>query len=230
MSIALDIILIAVFLLIVNAAAKKGFVKSLLELVAVLAAFFLAVQISPVLSQKVYDSLLEEKIISAIAEKVNETDFAEKTESFVSEMPEFIISASEAVGIDPQEVLGAITPQNGSKEAFVSEITEKIAEPFVTGALTALFFILSVCLLFALFKYFAQLISKAFKLPLVGTANKALGGALGAVKGVFVIIIAAAVLKLAAAALGGTFAEAVSDSRVVGAVESVVPFIKSLIK
>lgn len=71
MSVILDVLLIVIFAAIVYSAAKVGFVRSLLELLAVAAALFLSFQLSPVIAHSVYDSYFDEKIVTAIEEQTD---------------------------------------------------------------------------------------------------------------------------------------------------------------
>ena len=81
--------------------------------------------------------------------------------------------------------------------------------------------------MFAL-KWVAGLLSKIFKLPLLGTVNKVLGGVLGACKGVMVIIFISTLLKLIFAGGESEISTAVNSSYVVGLLDNINPFIKSL--
>ena len=63
MSIILDVILLAVLAAFIFTAAKKGFMSTLLELLAVIIALALSYQLSPVLAQATYDGIIEKKIV-----------------------------------------------------------------------------------------------------------------------------------------------------------------------
>jgi uncharacterized membrane protein required for colicin V production len=82
-------------------------------------------------------------------------------------------------------------------------------------------------LIFAL-KWLAKLLSKLFKLPLIGTVNKVLGGVLGACKGVIVIVFVCTFLELIFAKGDSEIANAVNNSYVIGLLDSFNPFVESL--
>lgn len=232
MSLVLDIILIAIFAAFVLTAAKKGFVKTLLELVAVIAALVLSYQLSPVVAQGAYDGIVKESLITSIEEQLDEnfnaSTAAKKAEVTLDALPDFVVSLASSAGVEIDEVKAKISSEKFSSENLATELVEKVAEPIVIGALTIVFFmILAIVLLFVL-KIVAHLIAKLFDIPLVGTANKLLGGLLGACKGVIVIVFLCTVLDFIFASGDGEMANAVNDSFVIGLLDNINPFINNL--
>jgi uncharacterized membrane protein required for colicin V production len=232
MSIILDVILLTVFVAFVFTAAKKGFMLSLLELIAVIVALTLSYQFSPVVAQAAYDNIVEEKLVltveTEIDENLNISSSTAQAEMVLDSMPGFMVSFASSMGIELEEVKAKITSETFSAENLATELVDKIAQPIVVTALTAIsFLLLSAVLLFAL-KWIAQLLAKIFKLPLIGTVNKVLGGVLGACKGVMVIIFISTILKVLFLGGDNEISTAVNGSYVVGLLDNVNPFIKSL--
>ncbi len=232
MSIILDVILLTVFAAFIFTAAKKGFMQSLLELIAVIVALALSYQFSPVVAQAAYDNIVEENLIETVEMQIDEglnmTSSAVQAEVLFEAIPDFMVSFASSVGIDLEDVKTKITSEALSAENIATELVTKVAQPIVVAALTALaFLLLSAILLFAL-RWVAQILAKLFKLPLVGTVNKVLGGVLGACKGVMVIIFVSTLLKLIFAGGDTEFAAMVNGSYVVGLLDNVNPFIESL--
>ena len=232
MSLALDIILIVIFAAFVLTAAKKGFVKTLLELVAVAAALVLAYQFSPVVAQGAYDGFVKESMISSIEEQIDEnfntSTAAKKAEVTLEALPDFMVSLASSAGVEINDIKAKIASEKFSSQNIATELVEKVAEPIVIGAMTiVIFMILAIILIFAL-KVVAHLISKLFDVPLIGTANKILGGALGACKGVIVIIFICTILDFLFAKGDGELSVAVNDSFVIGLLDNINPFINNL--
>lgn len=232
MSVILDVLLIVIFAAIVYSAAKVGFVRSLLELLAVAAALFLSFQLSPVIAHSVYDSYFDEKIVTAIEEQTDgnfdASAVADKVEITISAMPEELVSVAKSVGVDTGKIKKQIAAQEFSADNIAEELTEKVAEPIVTGALTAVIFAVLAIILLIVLNIIADLIAKLFNIPLVGPVNKLLGAALGAVRGVLVIVLLGTILQFAFGGGEGTFAEMVNDSKVIAALDYINPFIHSL--
>lgn len=232
MSLALDIVLIAVFAAIVFAAAKKGFVKSLLELAAFFLAMFLAFQFSSVIAEKAYDSFLRERLVTAIEEQAENgldlTETQNKVSATIDAMPEFLAELAKNIGVDTEKLSAEISSEKFTGENLAAQLEEKIARPVLTSALTAICFIALAVILSVLLRWLAGVISKLFKLPVVGTANKLLGAALGIIKGVLVIVLFCTVLELLFAGGDGELAEAVNGSRVIALLDDINPIIKAV--
>ncbi len=232
MNIILDVILLTIFVAFVFTAAKKGFMLSLLELIAVIVALSLSYQFSPVVAQAAYDNIVEEKLVETVETEIDEnlniSSSTTQAEMVLESMPGFMVSFASSVGIELDEVKAKITSETFSAENLATELVEKIAQPIVVAALTAIsFLLLSAVLMFAL-KWVASLLSKIFKLPLLGTVNKALGGVLGACKGVMVIIFISTILKVLFAGGDSEISTAVNSSYIVGLLDNINPFVKSL--
>ncbi len=232
MNIILDVILLTVLGAFVFIAAKKGFMLSLLELIAVIVSLVLSYQFSPVVAQATYDNIVEENLIETVEVQIDETlnisSSTVQAEAVLESIPDFMVSFASSVGIELDEVKAKIISEKFSSGNIATELVTRVAQPIVVAALTAIFFLLlSVILLFAL-KWVAKLLSKVFKLPLIGTVNKVLGGVLGACKGVMVIIFISTILKLIFAGGDSEIATMVNNSYVVGLLDNINPFIESL--
>lgn len=232
MSIILDVILLTVLVAFIFTAAKKGFMRSLLELIAVIVALVMAYQFSPVVAQAAYDNLVEESLIETVETQLDEnfniSSSTEKAEIVLESIPSFMTSFASSMGIELEEVKTKITSETFSAENLATELVTKIAQPIVVAALTALFFLLlSAILMFAL-KWVAGLLSMLFKIPLLGTVNKILGGVLGACKGVMVIIFISTLLKLIFASGESEISTMVNSSYVIGLLDNINPFVESL--
>ncbi len=232
MSLILDIILIAILVAFIVAAVKKGFVLSLLELVAVIAAFALAFSFSPVVAQGVYDGIVEDAMIESIEaqldQNVDTSNIAETAELTLSVLPDFVVSLASSAGVNVEEIKETISTANLSSENLANELVTKIAQPIVVGVLTVVFFIILALLLCFVLKIVAKLISKLFDLPLVGKVNKTLGGVLGAIKGVVVLVFVCTILNLALSNGDSELSTAVNNSFIINILDYVNPFINSL--
>mgnify|MGYP003431367193 CR=1 FL=1 len=113
MSMVLDIILIAIFAAFVLFAAKKGFVKTLLELVATILALVLAYQLSPVIAQGAYDGIVKESMITSIEEQLDEnfnaSTAAKKAEVTLDALPDFVVSLASSAGVEISDIKSKIS-------------------------------------------------------------------------------------------------------------------------
>ncbi len=232
MSIILDVILIAILVLFIATAVKKGFMLSLLELVAVVVSFAAAFMFSPTLAQGVYDGFVEQTLLETLkaqlSENVNASGTIENIQLTISSLPEFVVNFANSIGFDIAAVSSSISSADLSAENLATELVTKIAEPMVVGVITVIAFIILAIVLCIALKFVAKLLSKVFNLPIVGKVNKALGGILGGVKGIAVLVFICTILKLAFANGDGEFNLAVQNSFVVNFLDNINPFIESL--
>ncbi len=232
MSIILDIILIAIFAAYVLFAAKKGFVRTLLELVAVVAAIFLSFQISPVIAQTAYDGFVEKQIVTALEEQIDENidslSVTEKTNAVLDAIPDFAVSLASSAGVEISDIKDQISAQKFDSQNLAQSLVDKIAEPIVVGALKIIIFILLAVVLMIVLKIAAKYISKLFDIPVVKSLNKSLGGVLGAIKGALVLLVICTGLRFIFGGGDGELSVAVNDSFVVGLLDEINPLIDSL--
>lgn len=232
MSIILDIVLVAIFAGYVFFAAKKGFVRTLLELVAVVAAIVLSFQISPVISQTVYDGFIEKEIVTALEEQITENvdalSVTEKANAVLDSIPDFAVSLASSAGVEISTIKEQISSQKFDSQNLAQSLVDKIAEPIVVGALKIIIFILLAAVLMIVLKIAAKYISKLFDIPVVKSLNKSLGGVLGAIKGALVLLVICTGLRFIFGGGDGELAIAVNDSFVVGLLNQINPLIDSL--
>lgn len=226
MQYVIDVILLVVLLAAVWISAKKGIVRTVLDVVAFVLALFLAAQLSTPLAKGCYDALLSERVETTIEQKLEENQNAtvSKTAALVIDsLPEFAKdfienSESDISFITKQMASGSYTPANAA-----ADLNTQIARPACIGVLTSVFFLLLFAVLCALLQRLAKLLAKAFKLPIVGTVNTVFGGVFGAIKGAVLVYVVSAILLLLAPRIGGTFKQAVDASQIVRLIESYIP-------
>ncbi len=232
MSLAIDIILVVIFAAFVFTAVKKGFVLSLLEFVAVILAFVLAYNFSPKVAEAAYDGFVKEATINAIETQIEEnvslTETSTQTQMLLESIPDYMVSVADFMGISVESIKQDVANSSFTSENIATELVEKIAQPIILGTLTALSFVaLAIVLLFVL-KFLAKIIAKIFKLPLIKTVNKFLGGLLGACKGLAVVIFICTILTVFFASGDNEFATAINDSIIVNLIDDFNPLVKSL--
>ena len=133
MFIILDVVLVAIFALMVFLAVKKGFLKSLLDFVAVILAFVLAFSLSSPVAELLYDSVVEDIIISSVEAQIDEDNFdasiaAEEVKTALKELPESLVSLASAVGVDFDDIIDDVDFDKVNPSDSVNTLVRKIAE------------------------------------------------------------------------------------------------------
>lgn len=235
MTLVLDIILAGIFIVLIATAAKKGFVLTVLEVVAIIAALFFASYISEPISQSTYDMFLKNNIVKTVnAEIDDKTASANIGDVAFEAIPQYAIDFAECAGIDTQSVKTDINNtisnavQSGKLDDVGEKVEEKCVRPVAVPAIRIILFLVLFVILLLVFRLLAKVISKAVKLPIVGTLDTVLGGLLGAVRGAAVLLVISTVFVTMLSSGDSDFAVAVRESKVIELVNSYNPFIDKL--
>ena len=225
MSAIVDIILLIVLFVMILAGIKNGFVRCVLSIVAFTLAFAAAVFLSEPAAQTVYDNFAKEPIESAIAERITDTGTArtaaDSTQAVIDSLPEAVVSAASSLGIDVSELAEQTGSINLNTSNMAAELTDKVAQPIALAVLKVLAFAVIFLLLNLVLQIVVSVISRLFKLPVLKTFNHALGGALGAVKGLMLVVVLAVLLDASTAFVtNADFVTAVGNSKIVDIIVS----------
>ncbi len=224
----IDVVLIGILLVAVFTSAKKGIVRTVLEIGAFVLSLVLAAQIAAPMAKTFYSSFLSERIEDKIEDTLSQGEAAtntKKADVVLDSLPDFAKNYLEKAGVQSASLASDIANQAPTGNDTAAFLNEKIARPICETVLTGILFLLFCLVLGAVFQWAAGGISKLFSLPIVGTANKFLGGVFGAIKGCVIIYIAVALLVFIAPRQnsGGQLQEAVNNSSVVAFTQQYLP-------
>jgi uncharacterized membrane protein required for colicin V production len=194
----LDLIIIAIIAIFVFTSAKRGFVRTVVELVGYFLAIYIAFTAGGILAESIYDFAIEPKIVESVADKISvssETSTNEIVDEVWNSLPDFVVDTAENFNITSHTLKTTLEENvnNHSSSAKIAQnastaIVRPIAVPLIK---TILSIILFVVLMFFV-RILARIINKAFSLPLIGSLNRTLGGVIGLLKGLifaFVFVI-----------------------------------------
>ncbi|MDE5994687.1 MAG: CvpA family protein [Oscillospiraceae bacterium] len=235
MTLVLDIVLAGIFVVLVAGAAKKGFVLTVLEVVAIIAALFCASYISEPIAQSSYDMFLKGNIVKTIDSEIDEkTVSANLGDVAFDAIPEYAVTFAECAGIDTNSVKTNINStiskavQNGKTNKIGEKIEENCIRPIAVPAIRIILFFIMFVILLLVFRLLAKVVSKAVRLPLVRTLDTALGGLIGALRGAVVLIIISTVFVTMLSGGDSDFAVAVRESKIIELVNGINPFVGKL--
>ncbi len=224
MQLAMDIVFLGIVLIAVAVSAKKGIVRTVLELVAFSVSVVLAFQLAAPMANTSYDSFLSERVENKIYAQLSESDehMSEMKTVLVAveSLPNFIRRQFDESESSLKTITQQVTADGASNQEAAKQLNEQIARPLGVMVLTSVLFLLIFVLANILLQWLAKTISKAFKLPIVGTVNGLLGGIFGALKGCLAVFLVCVALIFLAPYIGGEFEKAVNGSSVVQLVEN----------
>lgn len=184
MSWILDLFIIAIIAYYVYISAKRGFVRTLIELVGFVAIFLIITKAGPPLSESIFKTFARGPILSKVETTLTE-NAASNLEAIKEAMPDFLAEGAAVLGIDIDESLANVNT--------IPELAAKITDNVIGPAATSLIYAILSLLLFGLGMFLVRIIAKAvnrlFKVSIVGVANRLLGGVLGVGKGVVVAFV-----------------------------------------
>ena len=195
----IDIVLVVLIVLIALISAKRGFLRTVLDLVAAIAAFIGARFLAPPASVFLYDNVAKAPVMDfltvqyknagdSIAQVIN--DAAQALEFLPAEVIAYIKEAGFLNGeVLSSEILGSITT--------VEQIESIIVAPVITALLQVVSFaVLTLVLLFCL-RIVSFIVSKVIKFSnIADKINTTLGGVFGILKGVVYVFVIAVVISL----------------------------------
>ena len=228
---AVDGGLLLLLLCTVLRCARLGLVRSLAGIIAWIAAAVIAVQCCAPLAAFCYDRFLHERVLTMAEENIRDaadaTFTVEYTNDILSALPDAAVKAAESVGVD----VSALQHKAANLPHATAEAVEKTClAPICTAALKVILFLLILLAVGILTQLILSPVGKALhKLPLLGTTDRALGAALGLLKGAVLVASLALLLRVLSGCIEGEFSAAVQNSKIVSIVAN-SPFADGLFR
>lgn len=227
MGIVLDLIIVGIILLMIFLSAKRGFVRTLIEVVGFVAALFIAFTFSSPIAGITYDKIIEPAVVKTIEETTADAGVA-ATDTIWATVPDFITNNSERFGISKEDLTVKLSGgDNAASDAAVS-ISENIIEPIAVKVLgLTISTVLIVVLLFVV-NVLAKLLNKLFSFSLVGKLNRTLGGVVGFFKGILFSVVFCMIVSVIVSFTQNGFliftTQAIDSSVIFGTICDFLPF------
>ena len=196
-----DGVLAAVMLISALIGAKRGLFKTLMGLVVVVAAMVGAVFLAGLLTGPITDAIaprMEDQVVSSFSRELDKaqasgTQSAEAQRDNIREMmeeyhlpTELLDSAFSALSGLTGTVSGAVKEQ--AANTFRAAVSASI-RTLVSGAVRAVVTLVSYIVLLVVLKLLVNLFDHVFDLPVLGTANRLGGAAVGLLEAVVVLYV-----------------------------------------
>jgi len=210
-SIILDVILVLIVLFVAWRSAKKGFVRTLIEMVGYVLAIVLAFSVASFLSKQIYDSFVRPAIVKSIEANLSEfkpenSNLSEVFNKVINNIPSYMLTASgynDKVASQIADKISASTDNTTSKTA--GEITDTLAKPAMTYILNIILIFILFFLFMLIVRFLAKVLNSLFNVPVLGAVNTLLGGVLGIFKGVIIVLLLCALITISIKLFGGNW-------------------------
>ncbi len=219
MNFALDIVLIAIAAFIIIKGYKNGLVKSIINLVCDVAAVVVAYALTPTVAAFLCKSTVLDKISAGIDSTVRSaaaTSAGTDVSAFLSSIPGTLEGTLEKYNVNDEALRGFVKGLSDTGESAVKSVSEFIAKPTAWILSNTLAFIGLFIVALIVLKLASKLILLIFKAPIIKTADKAAGAALGALNALIVLWVLSLAISIAVGSLGsiipGWFEDTVENS------------------
>ena len=221
----IDIIFILIFGVVIITSVKKGFIVSLFELVGTIASFVAARIFSDSLAAPVFQKFVEpgaEKLLSQNLGEVATTDYGTQIEEVINSIPDAFASILNLMGISKEALIEKVSSSDFASGSLLESLMESVVTPVGTAVVQFILFAVLVALITLVLRVVVRLLDKIIKkIPAIKQMNSALGGVVGAVRGLLIVVILSLLLAVAAGFINSPeFISAVEGSFVVGTVQN----------
>ena len=225
-----DIIILVIFGGIVISSVRKGFFKSLFELIGTLLSLVFARALSEGFAPQVFDSFIRKGAESYLGNALGEVgtkDYVLQAQEALNSIPEALNGIMSLMGIDKAAMLEKIQGADLGGANLVESLMTSVVEPVGTAVLQFILFIILAVVIGFVLKVAVKLLDGIIKkLPAVKQLNKGLGAAFGVLRGIIVVAIISMLLGIVASFIGNeTFIEIVNNSIIVDTFQNAVSVI-----
>ena len=189
MSIAVDLVAVGIIIFFAVLSAKRGFVRSLIEVIGFGLEILFIGKLSPYLANITYDKFVEPSILNTIGNAES---------GGIVELPQLPKFVSTLLGnnFDLSALQNYINENiSAGVTDAVAKASQQIIKPVIANVLSLLYAVILTFVLMFLIKIIAKVVNKIFSFSIVGKVNRLLGGLLGIVKGIAVVAIICSVVS-----------------------------------
>lgn len=192
MGILFDAVFLLLTAILVMMGVHRGVARSLLGLVGVLAAGFLAATCSQPIAGWVYDATLKNTLLDGLNQSIGAGNGEDVAETVFASLPGWLTGLLQSGGLG-QQSLGALLTQSGSQTAQAAEM---VLRPVIVQILRVILAILLFIVFSILLGMVTHALGKIFRLPLLRQIDGLLGGIAGLLQGVVCCVLVCLLLQL----------------------------------
>ncbi len=225
MSVFFDVVIIAAAVYFLWLGFKKGFFRSMIDLVIMSLSALIPYLFAPTLAEQYYNNFISEALVDKITELINQNgalmDSAKNILGLVNNIPGFLQNNMSVYGVTTHDIL-RILSGGGEKSLAI----EELLKPTIVNIVTIFIFaILSSVTFFAL-KFLFKFTFRLPRIPVFGLIDSILGLCMGALKFIvftflFIVIMKSVLLIAPQNDLKQDVTSAIEDSRIFSAIYDV---------
>lgn len=197
--IVLDIIFLVVLICTIRASARRGFVRTVVEMVGWLVLVYAAFNFSKPLAGFLYENFIRESMADSIGgwvmQSMSSTP-AQTAANLWENLPGVVRVGFDMSQSGLQSLIESTVGAGEVEAQIANTLMQTVVDPMyiliLRWIIIALIFGVGMLVVRAL----AASLNRLFSLPIIGSLNRTLGGVVGAVKGLIIILVLCILLAL----------------------------------
>ncbi len=230
MTYIVDIVLVAIFVLVVVISVIKGFFRSFIDFAGSMIAVFVAKGLSKAYAGNVFDSVVApgaEKLLANNLGEFGTTDYTQQVDNALNSLPEGLDGILQIMGVDSQSIIDKAAAEgvNFNGENLVESLMNTVVAPIGTAVLQFILFVIFAIALIFFIKIFSKLFDKIIKkLPVIKGLNKSLGAVFGVLRGLIIVVIVSMLISVVVSFTNSdALITSVENSIIVNAIRDIFP-------
>jgi len=197
MPLILDGILMIMIFWTVYSAAKKGFVAAAIDLIGYVISLVGSWFVAKLASQWIFDAVLRPLVMDKVSDVLDEYFTLDQLEGELEKVLEELPSVlTNSINFELEDITARLRQSNGLGTDLVSGFTDAIVAPALIGVMQIIIFVLLFSILLFVVHLLSGLFQELHRLPVIGTANSLLGGAVGLVEVILLVFAFTTLLQL----------------------------------
>lgn len=189
-----DIIIVALFVVIVALAYKKGFLSTIIDTFALgisaVASYMFCEPVAEAAYNLFVRNLVETRFTRVLDDISSSLSVSEKVTAMIEGLPPSAVKLAEAMGVNFKAL--SLSMSNGgnlSDDALIDLAVEKVGHPIMINVTEVVVFIAMFIVLAIALKFLAGIFKKANDIPLLGKLNAGLGAVIGIAKAAALLFV-----------------------------------------
>ena len=196
MSVFFDLIIVVAALIFLWLGFKKGFFKSITDLIVMILSVLVPYLFTPILSEYYYNNFVHNDLINKINGILNQNiglvNSARNILGLIGNVPDFLKDESLAKKVTVNDILKALN-SSGDRSLIIADLLK----PSILKMITIIMFAVLALVVFIILKLLFKFALKLPRIPIFGLVDSILGLCMGALKFVIFTVIFVAIFRAA---------------------------------
>ena len=195
MAYIIDILIVALFVVLVSLAYKKGFLSTIIDTFAVVISAIASHKIFEGVAESAYNLLVRDLVetrFTRVLDDISSTlSVSEKITAMIDGLPQGAVKLAQVMGVNMTALTNSLnTAGNLSDDELIKLAVDKIGHTIMINITEVITFVVLFVVITLALKFLASIFKKANDIPLLGKFNALLGGVVGVVKALAIVYIA----------------------------------------